>query len=169
VSYDPATGRERATATVTLHNDAPASGLPDYVIRDNKDPSTPSGTNRMYLSIYSPFGLTGSHVDGNATPFQSQREFGYHVYSQYLSVPPGGTVTVVLDLAGQLSSGVDYHLGVGIQPTVTPDQLHLVVTPTPGWMVESTDILRDEVDHAQASYLAQPGHPLDAAVRFRVG
>jgi hypothetical protein len=169
VDYDPATGQERATATITLHNDAPTSGLPDYVIADNKDPSTPKGTNRMYLSFYSPFALTGSQVDGASMPFESQRELGYHVYSRYLSVPSGGAVTVVLDLAGQLASRVDYELGVGVQPMVSADSVHVVVVPARGWVVAGSDGLRTEVDQRRASLLEQPGHPLQASVQFEPG
>ena len=166
VGYDPATGREQATATITLHNDAPTSGLPDYVIADNKQPATPKGTNQLYLSFYSPFALNGSQIDGTATPFTSQRELGYHVYSRYLSVPAGGTVTVVLDLAGSLLSRADYRLGVATQPMVNPDSVHVVVTPAAGWLVRTADGLHIEVDQGRVSLLEQPGHPLTVSARF---
>ena len=169
VAYDPSTGQEHATATIALHNDAPASGLPGYVIGDNKNPSTPDGTNEMYLSFYSPFDLSSSVIDGNAVPFNAQREFGYRVYSRYVSVPPGGTVTVVLDLAGRLTGGTDYRLGVAVQPMVTPDSLHVVVTPSPGWEVAEADTLRPDIDRQRASFLAQPGHPVQASAQFRPG
>ena len=67
----------------------------------------------MYLSFYSPFALADSQIDGTDVPFSRQREFGYHVYSRYLSIPPGGSVTVVLDLAGQLAVGDRLPAGRG--------------------------------------------------------
>jgi hypothetical protein len=165
VSYDPLTGRERATATITLHNDAPASGLPAYVI-GNRNQSFPVGTNRMYLSFYSPFELTGSTINGAGVPFESQRELGYHVYSKYLSVPAGGTATVVLDLSGTLDSREGYRLAAAVQPTVTPDALRISVSPTPGWDVGDADVVRADVDRGRASYVGQPGHGVEASVTF---
>jgi hypothetical protein len=165
VSYDPATGREQATATITLHNDAPTSGLPNYVI-GSRDPATPTGTNRMYLSFYSPFALAGSRIDGVSQPFEVQRELGYHVYSRYLSVPAGGTVTVVLDLAGSLRSSSPYRLAVAVQPTVVPDLLQLAVTPADGWKVSDSEVVRSDIDRGRASFVGQPGHGLEASITF---
>ena len=165
VVYDPATGREQATATITLHNDAPSSGLPDYVI-GNRDPATPSGTNRMYLSFYSPFTLTGSRIEGVSQPFESQRELGYRVYSRYLDVPAGATVTIVLDLSGSLRSLDRYRLVVGMQPTVIPDSLRVSVTPKAGWVVADSDTLRVDIDRGRSSFVGQPGHGIDAFTTF---
>jgi hypothetical protein len=166
VAYDPANGQEEATATIILHNDAPVSGLPDYVIADNKDATTPKGTNRMYLSFYSPFGLVGSQIDGSSVPFQSQRELGYHVYSRYVSVPAGATVTVVLDLAGSVTSSRHYQFGFGLQPMVNADSVHVVVTPAAGWVATAADGLHLEVDRRRASLLERPSSPLLLSADF---
>ncbi|MEI7591674.1 MAG: DUF4012 domain-containing protein [Actinomycetes bacterium] len=166
VTYNPATGAEVAHATVKLTNDAPSSGLPDYVI-GNRDQMLPTGTNRMYLSFYSPFALSTSRIDGVDVPFESQRELGFRVYSHYLSVPPGGTVTVELDLAGSLDSNRDYRLAVGMQPTVTPDAVRLTIVPEQGFVVGPTSGVHSDLDRQRATYVGQPGHGIEASVTFR--
>ncbi len=50
-TVDPATGEVSATATVTLTNNAPASGLPASVTGD--DTGDDPGTNRTLVSLYS--------------------------------------------------------------------------------------------------------------------
>ena len=133
-SYDPGTGQVRATATITLHNEAPSSGLPPGVIGSNGQ-GLPPGTNRTYLSFYTPLQLQSGTVDGAHQLFESQLEFGYHVYSQYLTVGSGQTLTVRLDLGGVVAAGLDYRLAVGVQPMVNPDQIQVTLVPHDGWQV----------------------------------
>ena len=52
VTHDAGTGEVRSTVTVTLRNDAPASGLPPYILGDGK--VLPPGTNLDLLGLYSP-------------------------------------------------------------------------------------------------------------------
>ena len=70
-SYDPSTGRVEAKATITLRNDAPSSGLPDGVIGSNGQ-GLPLGTNRTYLSFYTPLQLAcvgrGRHAPAVRVP-----------------------------------------------------------------------------------------------------
>src|SRR5690606_23464155 len=130
VAWDPATGALEATATVTLTNDAPAAGLPDYVIGSALPPGErpPTGTNRTYLSIYSPWELEGARLDGEPVELERQREAGRYTYSLFVDVPPeGGTRTVELDLVGALPVGAGYELDVVAQPLVRPDRWSLVV------------------------------------------
>lgn len=133
----------------------------------NRDQMLPTGTNRMYLSFYSPFALSTSRIDGVDVPFESQRELGFRVYSHYLSVPPGGTVTVELDLAGSLDSNRDYRLAVGMQPTVTPDAVRLTIVPEQGFVVGPTSGVHSDLDRQRATYVGQPGHGIEASVTFR--
>ena len=93
-TVDPETGVIEATATLTLENTAPAGGLPDVLIGVNPAPGTPNlpdlppGTNRMYLSLYSPHALTSADVDGVPFAVDAQQELGVNVYAQYVDVPP---------------------------------------------------------------------------------
>jgi Protein of unknown function (DUF4012) len=130
VAWDPATGTLDATATVTLTNEAPASGLPGTVIGTplRGDEAPPPGTNRSYLSVYSPWGVDAARLDGQPVNVERQREGDRYAYSLFLDVPPeGGTRTLELHMLGRLATTDEYRLVVGTQPLVTPDQFTLTV------------------------------------------
>jgi hypothetical protein len=165
-TYDPGSGRTTSKAVITLRNDAPASGLPDAVIGSN-DRGLPLGTNRLLLSFYSPLDLVDSRIDGTHEGFETQRELGYRVFRHYIGIPPGGTVTVELDLAGTIDAGPDYRLAVGVQPMVNADSIEAIVHPTEGWLAEDTSVLHADVDRRRVSLLMQPGHDISASTTFR--
>ncbi len=130
VRWDPATGAVDATATVTLTNSAPASGLPGYVIGSSlpAEDSPPRGTNRSYVSVYSPWELDAARLDRAPVEIERQDERGRFAYSLFVDVPPaGGTRTLTLELHGQIPRGADYVLDVTTQPLVTPDRLDVAV------------------------------------------
>jgi hypothetical protein len=126
--YDPETGHVAATATITLTNDAPTTGLPDYVIgnRDlleEKADGRPRGSNTMYLSVYSPLETRSATLDGQPLPLEQQVEFGYRVSSTFLTVPAGTSRVVSLELDGQIASGSTYRLTLPSQPLVNNDRV----------------------------------------------
>jgi hypothetical protein len=130
VEWDPVSGTLDATATVALTNEAPGSGLPDTVIGSplRGDEAPPPGTNRTYLSVYSPWDLDAARLDGQSVTVERQREGDRLAYSLFLDVPPaGGTRTLELDLRGRVATTGEYRLVVGTQPLVTPDQFTLTV------------------------------------------
>ena len=137
VTYDPGTGEVRSTATVVLRNGAPAEGLPEAVIGNN-DQGLPLGTNRVWLSLYTPLGLEEARLDGRRVGVEYGREFGtggepgYAVYGGFYTLPPGGSATLEFDLAGTVAPG-GYGLWVHHQPLVNPDRVHVDVTTVPGW------------------------------------
>jgi hypothetical protein len=96
---DPATGETTGTLRFTVTNTAPAEGLPNYVIGNLV--GLPKGTNRMYVSFYSPLALTGARIDGEPAELEVGRETGWNVYSTFVDVPPGGTKAFELTLAGE--------------------------------------------------------------------
>ena len=96
---DGKTGHVDAQATLTLRNDAPSKGEPAYVIGNSNN--LPLGTNRTIVSLYSPFALKGATVDGQAVALSTEHEFGRNVWSKFVDVPPGGTVTIAVDSFGQ--------------------------------------------------------------------
>jgi hypothetical protein len=100
VTIDPDTGAAKATATLTLRNDSPARGLPDYVIGNSV--GAPLGTNRSYVSVYSALALTGATVDGRPVALRREHELGRNVYSDFLDIAPGTARTLRLELAGPL-------------------------------------------------------------------
>ncbi len=127
-------GELRATATVTVFNDAPTDGsVAEYVVGNDDD--DPLGTMGMQISVYTPHGLNGATINGLPTGMESQTEAGFRVYSKVITVPPGGSVTVELDLEGTLDTSEGYRLDLAPQPTVTSDRLEVSVaiaggTPT---------------------------------------
>ncbi|HYF45209.1 MAG TPA: DUF4012 domain-containing protein, partial [Acidimicrobiales bacterium] len=137
-TIDPETGRLEATATVTLRNEAPAGGLPDIFIGVNPVPGTPNlpelpdGTNRMYLSLYTPHLLASADLDGEQLLVESQQELGVNVYAQFVDVPPGATVRVTYRLTGGLDLRDGYRLTVPGQPTINPDEVSVAVGVSSG-------------------------------------
>ncbi|HZQ26869.1 MAG TPA: DUF4012 domain-containing protein, partial [Acidimicrobiales bacterium] len=83
VRIDPATGRVDSTVQVRLTNQAPATGLPPYIIGSVVTPPLPNGTNKLYLSVYSPWLLAGASIDGQPALLESELELGRHVYSTF--------------------------------------------------------------------------------------
>jgi hypothetical protein len=133
VRTDPASGTTSATATVTLRNDAPAAGLPAYVLGNSF--GLPAGTNATFMSLYSALGLDAVAVDGRPTQASSAREAGANAFGLSVKIPPGGTVTVVFHLRGSLAPSTIYRLALKPQPMVQPEQVEVRVEVTPDWRI----------------------------------
>jgi Protein of unknown function (DUF4012) len=124
VHWNPDTGEVSGTLTVTLENTAPAEGWPDYVIGNAV--GLPRGTNRSFVSLYSPFDLTEARVGGRPAELQAEVELGRNVYSAFVDIPPGESVVIELDLAGSIE-GRRYELDLPVQPFATPDDIAVTV------------------------------------------
>lgn len=165
VDYTPATGGVEATARITLRNDAPAAGLPASVIGNN-DQGLPFGTNRVYLSFYSPLGLREAKVGGQQAPVEFQHELGYSVYSRYFDLAPGATVELELSLFGQIDPGSTYRLGIGTQPLVNRDEVDVRLQPTGDWEIARSDTLSVDPNGAIATLSLQPAQDVDLAAEL---
>ncbi|HYI61134.1 MAG TPA: DUF4012 domain-containing protein [Acidimicrobiales bacterium] len=130
VDYDvdvASDGGVRATARITVRNDAPLDGsVPAYVIGNTR--GDPPGTNLMLLSVHTPHGLVRATLDGRPVGMESQVEAGFPVYSRLVSVPPGGAVTLELELRGALDVAGGYVLDLAPHPTTNPDQVTVRAT-----------------------------------------
>lgn len=125
VQWDPETGQATATLRLTLENRAdPAAPYPDYVMGNAV--GLPRGTNRSYLSIYSPFVLDAARIGGQPAGLQSEVELGHNVYSTFVDIPPGATVEIELDLTGTIDGRV-YDLTLPVQPFGTTDEASVSV------------------------------------------
>jgi hypothetical protein len=119
---ETSTGLRRADLELTLTNTSPASGLPAYVIGNRLD--LPTGTNRMRLCVHSPLSLReGSTGDADDRGFESGTENGLNVYCARVTVPPQGSVTVTMELFGELDD-LEAEPQIWEQPLANP----LVIT-----------------------------------------
>jgi hypothetical protein len=138
VTVDPANGSVSSQVTVTLKNDATNAGLPPIVIDSAAPLGLSPGINRTWLTVYSPFALSGVTVDSRPATATSGSELGIHAYSAYVDVPPGGQSEVVLNLKGQVDLTGAYHLDLRLQPAVNPVGCRVQVRATGDWLVAGT-------------------------------
>jgi len=125
-TVDAATGAVEATAEIGLRNEAPGRGEPPYLIGNLV--GAPPGTNRMWLSVYSPFELTSASVDGRPLDLERGRELGRNVWSAFVTVGPGETANVTARFAGSVDlSGGRYRFDLLPQVMARPDRVDVVV------------------------------------------
>jgi len=124
---DAGTGAVTATAEIDLRNEAPSSGEPPYLIGNLID--APTGTNRTWLSVYSPLDLVSVTIDGQEVQVEAGEELGRNVWSVFIDIPPGTAAVVEVELAGviDLSDGT-YRWDLLPQTTVRPDRITASVT-----------------------------------------
>jgi len=130
-TWDPSTGAVSATATITLTNTAPASGLPPYLIGNALgdrlgDEVLPDGWNNTFLTLYTPFDAVTATLDGQPVALSRQDELGRRALSTFVAIGPGETRTLVVELEGVLTDRT-YVLDLGAQPTVVPEQASVSV------------------------------------------
>lgn len=133
---DPATGYVDATAKITLHNDAPRTGLPDYVIKGSGPNPTAHGDSRIYVSFYSPLALRSARIGDIPLSMQGAAELGRNVYSAMVLVPAKSNLTLTLELAGTVTTPAGdragYALTVWRQPTIKPDGVEIDIRAVNG-------------------------------------
>lgn len=110
--------RITGTITITLKNEAPASGLPDAVIGSN-DQGLPDGTNAMHLSVYTALEIFAIRVDGTDVALTRQSEFGVEAASLRVEIPAQSEVMVEVDVSGDVAD--PGRLTLVHQPLVNPD------------------------------------------------
>ena len=114
---DEDTGRIQAAVTIRLANDAPT----DLPADAGGNPfGLPPGTNRQYLSVYSPWELTAAELDGEATGMEPEHELGWNVFSRFVDIPPGGEVEVRLGFAGEVPPRRAVHAHAAFTATHVP-------------------------------------------------
>ena len=65
-----------------------------------------------------------------------------------------------------MAGGLDYKLGIGVQPMVNPDQVQVTLTPRGPWLVSQAKGLYAQLDGSRATLVDEPGRDLTAEVRF---
>lgn len=134
---------------ISLNNQAPSTGISDYV----KGPFAPLGTNRSYLSAYLGKGarVVNATLDGAPVGIESTSEKGLPVASQFIDVDAGRTGTFAMKASpGTLTKAGEYRLQVQKQPSLHPDLLVLdialpdgafVTTASPGAVTRGSHLL----------------------------
>jgi hypothetical protein len=150
VAFDARTRQATSTATITLRNEAPSTGEPDYVIGNViRDASMPdgvsAGTTRLYVSVYSALDVQAWTMDGVSVTFTSEQELGRNVSSAWIDVASRSTAVMTVSMAGRLGPLLDasggpatYRLDLFAQPLVRPEERHVSVTTTDGTTVNTT-------------------------------
>jgi hypothetical protein len=131
VSYTAAActqGVRSSTITVTLTNNAPATGLSAYVLTRGDQPAHPypPGQNRTLVSIYAAVGaeLTSATLDGKPVLMQATVERSHPRFSRYLELDPASSGTLVLHLVEPWSANSPI---VPVQPLVMAQVTHVSV------------------------------------------
>ncbi len=114
---DEDTGRIQAAVTIRLANDAPTDLPPDA---GGNPFGLPPGTNRQYVSVYSPWELTAAELDGEATGMEPEHELGWNVFSRYVDIPPGREVELRLGFAGEVPPWRAVRVDVAFATTHLP-------------------------------------------------
>ena len=147
VRVDEDTGLIESEVTIRLASDAPTD-LPSDA--GGNPFGLPPGTNRQYLSVYSPWELTGAELNGEATGMEPGHELGWNVFSRFVDIPPGGEVEVRLRFAGVLPTNSPYTLTLRSQPLTYPDVVRIDVRTTQGTSLIRSHELRFGVDRLAA-------------------
>ena len=141
-------GELRSTATIRLANDAPPD-LPDDV--GGNPFGLPPGTNRMYLSVYSPWEFSSARLDGVDIPMEAERELGWNVYSTFVDIPPGEEVEVQVGFAGTMPESVPYSFTLRSQALAFPDVVRVDVRTSDGDVLVQNHGLRFGVETFSAA------------------
>jgi hypothetical protein len=134
---DPGSASAEATVKVTLTNDAPSSGLPDYVLGGAV---VAPGASRQIVQVYTPYDLVSATVDGRPPPgaLRSLGRTGNWAHELDVTIPPKSALTIELRLEGRVSvrQGV-WVLDVNRQAAVRPDDVTVTLDVADGWRINT--------------------------------
>jgi hypothetical protein len=131
VEWDPETGDVTAQVRVTLDNQVPDGPLPDVVA--NPIPGLEAGTNRLTLSILSPWSVVGATLSGAPVNVGTQQELrGVRRHSIVVDLPPGERRVADIQLKGNVGAGVPYLLRWVGQPTADDSPVSVTVVGSGG-------------------------------------
>ena len=118
-----------------------------------------AGENRSQLSLYTPFDLTGVAPGIRGSP-----ELGRRAYSTTVSVPAQQASTATFDVQGrmELDAANWYHLDIGHQTSLVPDETEVLLSVPAGWRIVQGRGGMEMVDgrHARATLPVAGQHRL---------
>ncbi len=135
VRLDPDRGTATGELVATLHNDAPASGLPDYVIGSPKNIAR--GSNQSLLLVLRGPGDSLDEMEIGDEPNPAilrEREGSLRSYRSSVTIPAGSSVVVRSKSTFSLGQeGRNYRLDVVPQALAHADHGEVVIVVPPGW------------------------------------
>ena len=132
VALDPATGAATSTATVTLHNTAPTSGLATELIGNQI--GEPVGSTSLFVSAYSAGKPTSATIDGKPFDVFTGTELGRHVQTGWVYLAAGESATLRFTYRLDPDRSGSYRLALLRQPTPRDaDTVDVHVSLPPGW------------------------------------
>lgn len=129
IAYDAEVDRDgkvTAQLTIDLTNEAPASGLPEYVIGAALNPPPPKGTNLTTALIYSRHRLASLTVDGVPLTPSAFPDGGLVVYQVPVELGPGQHKQIVATLEGEARTD-PYDLVAYRSSLPNPDAVEVLV------------------------------------------
>jgi Protein of unknown function (DUF4012) len=166
-------GSAEATATVELRNQAPAEGLPDYIIGPF-DERFEAGENRSYVSTYcaSSCRLESFEAPGEETEvIGSQEELGHPVFSTFVNIQSGESAVLKFHVTlpdAVESNGAEsrYLLTYQGQNTIRPTSLTVNIQAPDGSTILSTTPGL-EPNGTQATWVGPPGDQMTWELAFQ--
>jgi hypothetical protein len=151
-TIEPDTGAIEATATVTLTNTAPTSGVSTYILGEEGGP-TKVGENELRLTVLSPHRPTSVRdAAGEDLAVNVSREKGLYAVTVPVELDSGASTTIEFAFAGFVRpTDGNYRLHVRRQPAVVPDEVSVTVHGAPGWAPPTTIIGATELDGDRAA------------------
>jgi hypothetical protein len=140
ITYEPridaATGKLTADLRIELRNEVPTTDLPAAVVGNTR--GVPVGTNLAALTVFTPHRVTQATIDDQPVVLGPGKERGLNAWdTPLLSIPPGGTVVVTLQLEGGVDLRRGYRLDILPQPVANPDRFTATLTVTDGRITAS--------------------------------
>jgi hypothetical protein len=139
-----ADGSAKATASLTLENEVPRTGLPSYVVGPYDERFTARVNEQIQtLFVDGGYGFTQASVNGRRVGAEAQAELGALALTQAVSVPAGAPTTLRYrlertDAATQVGDErLRYRLLLRPQATRWPDTAKVAVAAPDGWQFAS--------------------------------
>lgn len=123
-------GMRESLIRVRLANNAPVSGLPEYVRLRSDDRTHPHspGSTRIWVSLYATVGaqFRGAELDGRLLPMSLETERSHPVLASEVELEPGQVRELVIHLREPASARPPM---VPVQPLVRPQTTQVVAAP----------------------------------------
>ena len=165
-------GSARGRLGVTIRNDAPSSGQPEYVIGPHPFVDAEAGDNITNVQTYCASSCRFEEVrlDGSRLAVSRRTELGHPVIILGLGIQSGGTGSLdyqwtTADAWTEDRGAVLYRLTVQGQPTIVPTRLELsVAIPENAVVARTTPGMRVEGD--RVTWRGEPGDLTTFEVAF---